>query len=167
LSGIVQGWRQAHELVSRIVVGGIVAADAISSREQFFSLGLDLLGAKIAAEEWNKLLQNIQEFESLFISTFQDATLCAVFVFQFQPIDQHPGNLLVHVVSSHIGKALPGIILKLEEVVESCEKHNLLVVARSFDGDNSYHGYHVEIAKYSREIMPRFEQGTKRSRTAG
>jgi hypothetical protein len=120
--------------------------------------GANILDARIAAEEWDKLLQNIQEFESLFISKFQDATLCAAFVFQFQPINQHLGNLLVHAVRSHIGKASPGVVLKLEEVVEICEKHNLCVVARSFDGDNSYHGYHVEISKRAREMMPRFEQ---------
>jgi hypothetical protein len=48
--------------------------------------------------------------------------------------------------------------LKFEEVVEVCEKHNSRCVARSFVGDNSYHCYHVEIAKYAREMMPRFEQ---------
>jgi hypothetical protein len=150
-------------LASDVVVGEIVAVEAISFREQFSisrtgkTRGVNILNAKVAAEEWDKLLQNVQEFESLFISKFQDATLCAAFVFQFQPIDQHLGNLLVHVVPSHTGKASPGIVLKLEEVVEVCEKHNLRVVVRSFDGDNSYRDYHVEIAKHAREMMPRFE----------
>jgi hypothetical protein len=35
LSGILQGWQQAHELASDVAVGGIVAVDAISFREQF------------------------------------------------------------------------------------------------------------------------------------
>jgi hypothetical protein len=43
LSGIVQGWKQAHELASDVVVGGIVAIDAISFRGSFLSLGLSKL----------------------------------------------------------------------------------------------------------------------------
>jgi hypothetical protein len=49
---------------------------------------------KISSEEWDHLVQNVQEFEALFASVLQGQILCAALVFQFQPIDQNLGNLL-------------------------------------------------------------------------
>jgi cobalamin biosynthesis Co2+ chelatase CbiK len=43
--------------------------------------------AKISGEEWDRLVQNVEEFETLFTSVFQGQILCAAFVFQFQPMD--------------------------------------------------------------------------------
>jgi hypothetical protein len=71
------------------------------------------------------------------------------------------GNLLVHVLPSHTGKASPAIVARLEEVVDACESQDLHVIARAFDGDSSYHAYHVPIAQYAREAMPLLGQGVE------
>jgi hypothetical protein len=46
----------------------------------------------------------------------------------------------------------------LEEVAKICDNENLHVIARSFDGDGSYHHYHVDITQHASEIMARLEQ---------
>jgi hypothetical protein len=158
LPEVVEGWRQAHNLASN------VAVDAISFKEQFLisqtgkTRGMTISDPKISGEEWDRLVQNVHEFEALFTSVFRGQILCAAFVFQFQSIDQNLGNLLVHIVPSHTSKASPDIITILEEVAQICDSQNLRVIARSFDGDGSYRRYHVDIAQYAREIMARLEQ---------
>jgi hypothetical protein len=46
----------------------------------------------------------------------------------------------------------------LEEVAQICDRQNLRVIAQSFDSDESYHRYHVDITQHAREIMAGLEQ---------
>lgn len=51
------------------------------------------------------LMQNIREYEDLFLATLQDEIICAAFAFQFQPADQQLSNLLLHVLAVQAGEA--------------------------------------------------------------
>jgi hypothetical protein len=92
LPEVVEGWRQAHNLTSNITLAGVIAVDAISFQEQFSvsqtgeTRGITIIDANISGEEWDLLVQNVQEFEGILTSVFQDQILCTAFVFQFQPI---------------------------------------------------------------------------------
>jgi hypothetical protein len=93
LPEIVEGWRQVHNLASNVTVAGVVAVDPISFKEQLSiagteqTRGMTITDTKISGEEWDRLVQDGQEFEALFTSVLQDQTLWAAFVFQFQPTD--------------------------------------------------------------------------------
>jgi hypothetical protein len=164
LPEVVEGWKQAHNLASNVTAAEVVAVDAISFKEHFSicrtgeTREMTISDAKISGEEWDHLVQNVHEFEALFTSVFQDQILCAAFVFQFQPIDQNLGDRFVRTVPSHTSKASPSIVTRLEEVVHIYGSQNLRVIVQSFDGDRSYHRYHVDIIQHAREIMARPEQ---------